>query len=298
MRVLLTGGRGFVGSRLLEELAPRHEVFAVAPETGGPREGVEWIAVDLAQPLDRRALPGHVDAIVHLAQSRRYREFPDGAADMLAVNVSSTFELLEYARRASTETFVFASSGGVYGYSYERFAEADPVSPLNFYLSSKYSAELLIANYGAFFNTVVVRPFFLYGPRQRGMLIPTLLEQILHGRTVTVYGDPGLRINPLHIDDAVRVFEPALRLGGSGLFNIAGDEVVTMTQLVELLGEVAGCEPVIAHTAPDVQGDLVGDNRQMKEVLGVVPRVSLRDGVTSLVRATVGEPTSAAVRNT
>ena len=78
--------------------------------------------------------------------------------------------------------------------------------------------------------------------------MPTLIERVANGEVVTVEGDPGLRINPIYVDDAVRVFEPALRFSGSGVFNVAGDEAVTMTELVELIGEVAGAPPTIEHT--------------------------------------------------
>lgn len=279
MKVLVTGAGGFIGSRLVAELGRRHEVVALARGSRPPADGVEWIGLDLAQPLERKRLPSHVDAIVHLAQSRRYRDFPAGAADVFAVNIGATFSLLEYARTAGVRSFVYTSSGGVYGFSYERFVESDPVSPLNFYLGSKYSSELLIGNYEAFFHTVVLRPFFVYGPGQRGMLVPNLVERVLADERVSIEGNPGLRINPIHVDDAVRVFEPALMLDRSGLFNLAGDEVVTMTELVELIGKVAGRTPQIEYRDSSGNGNLVGDNAAMKDVLGVVPRVSLHEGL-------------------
>jgi UDP-glucose 4-epimerase len=283
MKVLITGAAGFVGSRLVAELAARHEVVALARGPGPPHDGVEWVEQDLAEPLSSTKLPSRVDGVVHLAQSRQYRDFPGGAADIFAVNVAGTFSLLEYARLAGARTFVFASSGGVYGFSFERFVEGDPVSPLNFYLGSKYSAELLIGNYAACFRTVVLRPFFIYGPGQQGMLVPKLVEQVLADEPVSIEGKPGLRINPIHVDDVVRVFEPALGLDRSGLFNVAGDEVVTMTELVQLIGKVAARTPQITYRDSAAAGDLVGDNSAMKQTLGIVPTVSLHDGLQGVV---------------
>ena len=100
------------------------------------------------------------DTVIHLAQSRHYRQFPERADDIFAVNVKSTFQLLDYARRAGAGRFLHASSGGVFGYSYEKFVETDPVNPLNFYLSSKYCAELMVGNYRDYFLTIVLRFFF------------------------------------------------------------------------------------------------------------------------------------------
>jgi nucleoside-diphosphate-sugar epimerase len=171
----------------------------------------------------------------------------------------------------------------VYGYNYDRVLETHPVSPLNFYLSSKYAAELMIANYRALLDTVVVRPFFVYGPGQSRMLVPTLVEKVTTGTPVQIDGNPGLTINPIYVDDAVAAIAGALSSRGSGLFNLAGDESVTITALVDLIGELSGVEPIVEHRDNDPGGDLLGDNRRMKEVLGVTPQTSLRNGLSLVI---------------
>jgi nucleoside-diphosphate-sugar epimerase len=246
---------------------------------------VQWIEQDLAKPLEYGRLPKHIDAIIHLAQSKLYKQFPEGAKDVFDINIHGTFQLLEYGRETGIEYFVFASSGGVYGYSYEKFVETDPVSPLNFYLSSKHTAELLIANYKHFFRTVVFRFFFVYGSAQKGMLIPNLFHKVLNGEVIVIEGNPGLRINPIYVEDAIRVFEPALHLDTSELFNIAGDEVVTITDLVRLIQRVSGKKTSVTHTGVNAEGDLVGDNTRMKEILGVLPQTPLREGLRSMLES-------------
>jgi UDP-glucose 4-epimerase len=285
MRILVTGAGGFIGGRLLQEIGPHHDVFALARRAPGqpmPPGAVQWIEHDLTEPLERAMLPDKVDAVVHLAQSRHYKQFPERAGDIFAVNIDATLRLLEYTRLAEAKTFVFASTGGVYGHSYERFVETDPVSPLDFYLTSKYAAELLIANYKRFFRTIVLRFFFVYGPGQKGMLIPNLLDKVRNGETVTIEGR-GLRINPIHVADAVRVFEPALALERSDLFNVCGDEAVDLDALVRLMGEAAGKPASIEHRPGERDGDIVGDNARMKSVLGVRPRTTLADGIASML---------------
>jgi UDP-glucose 4-epimerase len=279
-RILITGASGFIGRRLVSSLCARHELVAlVRPKTPIEKLArVNWLEHDLSQPLDQARFPDRVDAIIHLAQSRHYREFPEGGKDIFDVNIRSTFQLLEYARRVGVKHFLFASSGGVYGYSYERFVETDPVNPLNFYLSSKYTSELLIANYQPFFHTVVFRFFFVYGPGQKGMLIPNLMGKVREGKQITIEGDPGLRINPIYIEDALRVFETALQLPSSALFNVAGDEIVTITELVGLIETVSGKPALIQHKGANPVGDLVGDNSRLKKVLGVYPGTPLLQG--------------------
>lgn len=285
MKILVTGGTGFIGSHLLRSLGERHQVVALArtPPRDDAGFGVSWVRQDLREPLDLGLLPEQLDAVVHLAQSRRYREFPEGASDLFAINLASTASLLEYARSAGAGSFVFASTGGLYGASYERLVETDPVSPLNFYFASKYAAELLVGSYRGSFTTVVLRFFFVYGAGQERMLVPSLAERVRRGDEVTVEGNPGLRINPIHVSDAVRVFEPALALERSDVFNVAGDEVVRIEELAGLLGEVQGVDVRIRHVESGRKGDLVGDNRRMKTVLGVEPRTRLRDGLAALV---------------
>jgi nucleoside-diphosphate-sugar epimerase len=287
VKILLTGAGGFIGRHLGRELAERHELIALVRRRGSSGAWVsEEVVHDLLEPLGRGRLPDRVDAVIHLAQSEHYRAFPEHADDVLAINVVATHHLLEYARAARAAAFVYTSTGGVYGTSYERFVESDPVNPLNFYFSSKYSAELMIGNYRRFFPTIVLRPFFVYGPGQADrMLIPRLIHRVLAGETVTVDGNPGIRINPLFVTDAIRVFEPALELRDSGLFNIAGDEIVTMTELVRKIAEAAATNPVIEHVPATGDGDLVGDTSRMRDVLGVLPRVTLQDGLRETVRS-------------
>jgi UDP-glucose 4-epimerase len=280
-KILITGANGFIGNHLVRVLKERHEIFGLARKVSNESDSrsVHWIEQDLTKPLEYSRLPKYIDAIIHLAQSKQYKKFPDGAKDIFDINVYSTFELLEYARKTGIQHFLFASSGGIYGYSYEKFVETDPVSPLNFYLSSKHTAELLIANYRQFFYTVIFRFFFVYGPGQKGMLIPNLLHKVLNDEPIVIEGNPGLRINPIYIDDAIRVFKPALDLRTSDLCNIAGVENVTITDLVKLIEKVSGKKGIIKHTHNDPQGDLIGDNTRMKEVLGVYPQTSLLEGL-------------------
>jgi UDP-glucose 4-epimerase len=290
MRLLVTGATGFVGSRLVEHLADRHELYAIArrPPPAALAGRATWIEQDL-RAFDQEALPDEIDGIVHLAQSEHYRDFPDGAADVFAVNVASTAGALEYAHRAGARAFVLASTGGLYGYQQHAIRELDDAPrPTTFYFRSKRAAELLAEAYADLFSVVVFRFFFVYGAGQRRMLIPTLIDKVATGDEIVVDGDPGLSINPIHVDDAVRAFEPALELGRSDTFNVAGRERVTITELVELIGDIAGRPSSIVHNANQPEGDLVADIERLRAVLGVAPGISLRDGL----RSAIGVPSS------
>jgi nucleoside-diphosphate-sugar epimerase len=114
------------------------------------------------------------------------------------------------------------------------------------------------------------------------MLIPTLVSKVLNGQTIMIEGNPGLRINPIYIDDVIRVFDPALQIPRSDLFNVAGDEIVTITDLVKLIEKVSGKRALLHQTDVNPGGDLVGDNTRMKEVLGVYPKTLLIEGLRQM----------------
>jgi UDP-glucose 4-epimerase len=285
MKIVVTGGTGFIGRHLLAELRERHEIVALT-RSEPPEElvdGVDWREQDLREPL--RGLPDRIDGVVHLAQSLRYKEFPEGAADVYAVNVDSTFRLLEWARAASAGTFVLASTGGLYAYADAPVHEDDVVHPAGFYFRAKYAAELLVGAYADQLRPVVLRPFFVYGAGQRRMLIARLAEQIAAGAEIVIDGDPGLRCNPLHVDDMVRVFEPALAGPLSGVVNVAGPEVVSMSELVAGLGRALGIEPVVRHRPGAAPGDLVAATQRMREGLGVTARVGMAEGLRRVAAA-------------
>ncbi len=287
MTVLLTGATGFIGRHVLALLAETGaDVVALArSEPPAALAGhATWVRQDLAAPLDRAALPERVRTVVHLAQSERYREFPEGVEDVVALNVGAVAALADYARTAGAERFVLCSTGGVYGFRDGPAREGDPVAPASFYQASKYAAEVLLEPYGELLDTVVLRPFFVYGATQRGMLVAGLAQRVLAGEQVTVDGDPGLRINPIHVADAARAIVAAIGAAPPpGVVNVAGDETVTLTDLVLGLAGAAGVQPRIVHAGDGPPGDLLGDNERMRGELGVTPRVALAEGLRGVV---------------
>jgi nucleoside-diphosphate-sugar epimerase len=236
----------------------------------------------LTSKLDYERLPPAIDAVIHLAQSRQFRDFPLAAEDIFSINIHATLRLAEYARQAGAKCFIFASTGGIYMPAHEKIKETASVHPTDFYTCSKYSAELLLSVFTQFFRVVILRFFFVYGPHQTNRLMPNLLEKILQADPILVEGNPGLKINPIYVEDAASVFSPILENSLEGIFNIAGDEVLSITDLVKLMAEISGKAANISYIDTNPAGDLVADNTKMKEVLGVYPQVSLRQGLADM----------------
>ncbi len=289
MKLLITGATGFIGSHLVEGLGRQHQLVCLIHDRKGSclNPNIDWIVQDLGSPLDETRIPSGIDAIIHLAQSRHYREFPEKARDIFRVNIESTLSLLEYGRKNGISKFIYASSGGIYGYRYEKFIETDVTNPINFYLTSKFCSELLVGNYNPYFSTVIFRFFFVYGPNQQGMLIPRLLNNIRKGEPIIIYGKSGVRINPIHVMDAIKVFEPSFESSVTGVFNVAGNEVISIKELAETIAALVGKESIFIHEKSNIPGDILGDNSRMRSVLSVVPEISLKKGISEMIRLTI-----------
>ncbi|HWX74487.1 MAG TPA: NAD(P)-dependent oxidoreductase [Solirubrobacteraceae bacterium] len=283
MRVLVTGGGGFLASALLPRLAAREEVFAThRPDAEPPAvEGVQWLAEDLAQPLGER-LPASIDAVLHLAQSRRYREFPDGAVDMYEVNAAATVRLLDYALRAGARTFTYASSGSVYARSREPLRETDVPSPPEFYATTKLAGERVVEQFRGELLAHALRPFFIYGPQQPMMMVRGLVTRVQEHQDVTLAGPDGIHVNPVFVDDAADAVIATLGLDESHTVNVAGPDVVSVREIADIAGRVLGETPSFVVGEPQL--DLIASVERQSELLGA-PKVGFEEGLRRTVDA-------------
>lgn len=271
-RCLVTGASGLIGSRLLRLLSPHWQVHAIGRTTGERLPNVTWQRVDLAAPFE---LPDEIDSIVHLAQSEAFREFPEKAQEIFAVNTGSVLRLLDYARSRGVKRFVLASSGGL-----NEGADGD----LGFYLGTKLCSEMLVRNYAPLMSTAILRFFFVYGPGQKpDMLVPRLVRSVREGKPVTLQGADGVRLNPTYVSDAAEAVARSLELEGAHTINVAGPEVLSLRQMGEAIGAAVGRKPVFAPQSGEPR-HLVGDTTKMRELL-VAPRVRFDEGLRLMVQA-------------
>jgi UDP-glucose 4-epimerase len=283
MTVLVTGGTGFLGRSVLPLLAQRGAVVSIhRPGTEPPAvEGVRWIEQDLACPLSA-SIPDRIDAVLHLAQSPRYREFPDGAVDVMEVNAMATTRLLDYCRRAGGETFVYASSGAVLGAGPEPIREDDPPTPCNLYAVSKLAGEQVVAQYRSVLRAHSLRYFFIYGPGQRGMMMPGIIGRVASGQAVTLAGADGIHLNPVYVDDAAVATTAALDLYESATVNVAGPATVSIRGVAEIAGGELGIEPRFENGP--AQSDFMASIERMSDLL-VVPTTTPAEGLKRMIAA-------------
>ena len=271
MRVLLTGATGLIGRRLLSGLVGRHDVTVLGRRPPGTvRSGaIEFIKHDLVNGIDPGMLPARIDAVVHLAQPRQYRDFPERAREILALNTTSTVGLMDYARNAGAARFLYASSGGVYGFRAGSVGEDDSPAPSSFYLRAKYCGEVLAAAYRAYMRVIVLRYFFVFGEGQRDLLIPRLIQAILEKRRIPLAGSSGIRLTPTYVDSAAEATAAALEAEFDGVVNVAGSEVWTIRDICECLASQLDTPALFEPNALAHEGDLVADTTRMASVLGV-----------------------------
>lgn len=274
-RILVTGAGGLLGSTLVPLLGESADVIAAGRAM-----------LDLSRPIAPTALPVGTDAVVYLAQSRRFRDFPEAADDIFQVNVANAVALADQARRAGARHFVYASTGGVSAPSDAPLTEQSPLAePMGYYPASKRAAELLLLPFAADMTVVILRFFFIYGPAQpREMLIPRLVDSVRDGRPVNLQGQDGMRLNPIHVDDAARATAAALTLSHSATINVAGPQALSLRALCETIGGGVGRPPQFAVDAVARPGHLVADTTQMDALLGAPVR-KFGDHVAELLGA-------------
>lgn len=285
MKILITGATGLLGGKLVEVLSKKYSVYAIVRDISRfkiPRKNVTLIQADLCK-YNVETLPGDIEVIYYLAQSRRFREFPEEAIDIFKINIDTPLKFVDWAIKNNVKKFFYTSSGGVYKnptQPVKEFFDINANEKNGFYLDSKLSAEILLKNYADYFETfAILRPFFVYGPRQHeSMLIPRLIKNIFDGKEVVLSGPDGIKINPIYVDDAAQAFENLLTLKGEFIFNIAGNEVISIKKLSELISDVTNKKPVFKYVEAR-QFDLIADVSLMKELLHI-PKVDLPRGLT------------------
>lgn len=307
MKVLVTGGAGFIGSRYVRSLVGgRYPAFAGAEvvvfdlltyagtltnltEVAG---GIRFVRGDIRDAGAVAAVMPGTDVVFHFAAESHVDRSIAGAADFVSTNVVGTQVLLQAALDARVSRFVHVSTDEVYG-SIESgsWPETDPLAPNSPYSASKAGSDLLAR---AFHRThglpvCVTRCSNNYGPHQfPEKVVPLFVTNLLDGRTVPLYGDGGNVRDWLHVDDHCRALQLVAEKGRDGeVYNIGGGTELTNRDLTSrLLTAVGAGEQMVEHV-PDRPGH---DRRysvdwgKIADELGYAPQVPFDEGLDATVR--------------
>jgi UDP-glucuronate 4-epimerase len=313
VKILVTGGAGFIGSHLSERLVARGDESIILDsfdpfydprikrrniETVLASGRAELIEADICDQgaVDAALGDARIDAIVHLAARAGVRPSLERPLDYVRTNVEGTQAMLELAHRRGIRPFVFGSSSSVYGDSTPvPFSEAEKAAkPISPYAATKRAAELVCHAHAHLYGLSVIclRLFTVYGPRQRpDLAIHKFARLMTNGEAIPFFGDGSTERDYTYVDDIVSGIERALDWslqadpGAYEIVNLGESVTTSLSRLVEMIATELGVAPRI-EPMPAQPGDVqrtFADVSRARELLGYDPGTTMEEGIHRFV---------------
>jgi len=308
MKILVTGGAGFIGSHLCEALLAQGEQIVVLDnfdpfypesikrnniENAQRSSSYELVVGDIRDSslVDSLFKLHQFDVVVHLAARAGVRPSIEDPVGYQDVNVNGTMVLLEAARKFKLNIFIFASSSSVYGNNKKvPFAEKDFVDhPISPYAATKKTGELFCYTYSHLYNInmTCLRFFTVYGPRQRpDLAIHKFAELINNNVEIPVFGDGSMRRDFTYIDDIVGGILASIKhCSGYEIYNLGESSPVRLDKLIITIETALGKKAII-NRLPQQPGDVeqtYADITKAKDKLGYNPQVLIDVGIGKFV---------------
>ena len=298
MRVVVTGGAGFLGSHLCDAILARGDSAVCVDNlaTGRPDNvahlmgspGFTFVEADVSLALD---VPGPVDAVAHLASPASPPEYLRLPLETLAVGSRGTENALRLAHQHGAR-FVLASTSEVYGdpavhpQSEDYWGNVNPVGPRSVYDEAKRFAEALTRAYqdtkGV--NAGIIRIFNTYGPRmnaQDGRIVTNFITQALNGDPLTIYGDGSQTRSFCYVDDLIRGIVGMIDSAEAGPVNLGNPEEFTVTEFARLVLRLTGSDSPVEHLPLPVDDPTrrCPVITRASQALGWQPQVRVEDGI-------------------
>ena len=308
MKILVTGGAGFIGSHLCRKLlAEKNSVICIdnfndyyspAIKELNIKDFLENNDFSLVRDdilnteiIDSIFTANKIDIVIHLAARAGVRPSINNAGLYEQVNIKGTLNLLEACRKYKISKFVFASSSSVYGGNKKvPFSEEDNVdNPVSPYAATKKAGELLCYTYSHLFNISVFayRFFTVYGPSQRPeMAIYYFTKNIIEGSPIDVFGDGSSSRDYTYIDDVINTIAANLsNINGYEVFNLGNSRAVKLSGLIELIEKQTGAKAII-NRMDFAAGDVFttyADILKAKKMLKYNPETPIEKGIKKFV---------------
>ncbi len=299
-RVMVTGGAGFIGSNLVDELSKKNEVIVIDDFSSGKRENlkqhensssVKIIEADIRDKGKMFEYTRGVEVLFNLAVRCLRISIHDPEVNN-DVNATGTLNLLMAAMENKIDRFVYCSTSEIYGTAKTvPMNEDHPKEPLTVYGASKFAGELYTK---AFTNVhgypaMVVRPFNTYGPREHfegpyGEVIPKFFVRVLNDEQPIVFGTGDQTRDFTFVSDSVRGMIMAAECDEmiGGAVNIACGQEVTINNIAELVIETSGKENLEPRYEKDRPGDVIrhyADTSKAEKMFNYKPQISIREGI-------------------
>lgn len=309
MKILVTGGAGFIGSNYVRQVisgaypnSESHKVTVLDALTYAGNKSnldpvidspnLEFVHGDILDSDLVNDLVRDSDAVVHFAAESHVDRSISGSREFIMTNVVGTHSLLEAARQSDLQRFVHVSTDEVYGsISKGSWDEDCPLLPNSPYSASKASSDLLVRSYSKThkLDTVITRCSNNYGKYQYPeKVIPLFVTNLIDGKKVPLYGE-GLNVRDwLHVDDHCRGIHMVLENGRAGeIYNIGGGTELTNKELTELLLDACGADWSMVERVEDRKGHDLRYSVAIDKIsneLGYQPQVDFKAGLSETVQ--------------
>ncbi len=301
VRVLVTGGSGFIGSHVVDALLARdHDVTIYDLEA--PRYGQEcaFLRGDTRDPERMTSAAKRADIVLHLAAEANVNRFFDSPIFSHDITATATLVVLEAARRAGLPRVVLASTEWVYGSvaggdlavgTAEQVTEETPVAgaPDHLYTSSKIAAELFCRNYQRLYGVdyTIMRFGIPFGERARAETVtPTFIHKLLHDEPITIHGDGSQTRQFIYVKDLARGNVACLNPAATNeVYNLNGQELVSVLDIVRTLERLLGKQARLSFL-DDRRGNFQGrfiSSAKAKAQLGWEPHVGYQEAMEHYV---------------
>jgi len=299
MRVLVTGGAGFVGSHVVDALAEAgHEPWVfdiVRPSTG------EFVRGDLTQLADLIAATAGMDAICHLGAVGDVYLALENPPLAASLNVVGTANLMQAALQNKVGKVVYASTWEVYGHpQYQPLDEQHPCNPDHPYNVTKLAGEQLALAYDALKGTPVValRLGTAYGPRMRpNSVFSIFIDRASKGQPITIQGSGSQSRQFTHARDIGRAFVAALEANvRHTVYNIVAEELISIRQLAELVAAQLPTDIVFTEARAGDISPARSTGAKAKQELGWSSQIPFKEGLLELIQARVAGPVTVGAR--
>ena len=309
-RILVTGGAGFIGSHLVDQLlaeggskvtviddfndfySPQIKRSAVKPNLENPNYKLVEADIRDTDAIAKVFADGSFDCVVHLAARAGVRPSLKEPTLYTETNINGTQNLLELAKTHGVPQFVFGSSSSVYGINSKTpFSEEDRIfQPISPYAATKAAGELLCHTYSHLYNlrTVCLRFFTVYGARQRpDLAIHKFTKLITDGKPIQMFGDGSTRRDYTYIEDIIEGVRAAMDFTESihEVFNLGESETTQLRRLIELIEQALGAKAIIDRQ-PMQPGDVpvtFADIAKARELLNYSPKTKIDEGIPKFV---------------
>jgi UDP-glucose 4-epimerase len=301
MKILVTGGAGFIGKHLIKSLLEKDENVTIFDNFSNSTKksissliklGVKLVEGDIRQPIDIQNAIKDQNIVIHLAAQISVSKSIKNPLETFEINVDGTRNVLNACEKNGIKKLIVASSAAVYGEGLPNLklteeSVTDPISP---YGESKLKMEQMIKDLVSKhkINCVILRFFNVYGMGQSDEyagVITKFIEKITQNKSLEIFGD-GLQTRDfVSIDDIVNSIQNALSNNKNGIYNIGSGKATTIKEIAEMIISIAGKELDIKYSSPK-KGDIrfsVGDISLAKKDLKYKPKFELKEKIKQLL---------------